>query len=570
CQKQLDSSSSGYLGVAATSSPPPRLIPPAQHSAPRREGEPPRAPSPEPRLNRSPSDATKRKENTIPATPLTLIAVIDGLRPAALNALDTPFLSQLADEGFTYDHAVAAFPALTRANAATLATGHHPGHTGIFGNRVWHHELGHIDTADVEDVRRLRDVGAMPQATIAERLSRLGHSTVVIGNGSAGCTYLLNPGSDAGHGARIASVAPDREVYRSVPPNVMTGLEGLGPRPASDDEALEWAVAAGVVSITTNAPDLLIFCSGQPDTAHHHTGLTSAASTEALRRVDQAVRTLHAAVLDTGRECNLILTADHGFCATIESLELTETLNEIADRAGPPPNGFVPTFNGGVVFGYFEPGTALPLRASVASRIVEQPWAGPVFCADAYCPADAFPLSPAVGGDSPFTPDLIITMRADPADQAGPTDPPARALHARASGTQAYSGVHGTVHPADMRIPLILHGPAFKPRTRCALPAGPADIAATAYKLVTGALLDDADGRVLTESLHDGGPALPAVERRIDRGDASVTLSHIEDRCYLLGGVSRQQDLNQRHGLEDQDRAMNTASGRPTNSGNEE
>lgn len=262
---------------------------------------------------------------------------------------------------------------------------------------MWPHELGHIDTADVADVRRFREVGAMPQATTAERLSRLGRSTVVIGNGSAGCTYLLNPGSDAGHGARIASVAPESEVYRSVPPRVMTGLEDLGPRPASDDEALERAVTAGVVSITTGDPDLLIFWSGQPDTAHHHTGLTSTVSTEAIRRVDQAVRTLHAAVLDTGRECNLILTADHGFCATIESLELTGTLDEIAGRAGLPPNGFVPTFNGGVIFGYFEPETALPLRANVVSQIVEQPWAGPVFCADAYCPADAFPLSLAVG-----------------------------------------------------------------------------------------------------------------------------------------------------------------------------
>ncbi|MFT9480734.1 alkaline phosphatase family protein [Streptomyces sp. Mo3] len=494
------------------------------------------------RPEQAPSVPTKTKERTIPATPLTLIAVIDGLRPAALSASNTPFLSRLADEGCSYDCAVATFPALTRANAATLATGCHPGRTGIFGNRVWHHALGHIDTADAADVRRFRGVGAMPQATIAEKLGRLGRGATVIGNGSAGCTYLLNPGSDGGHGARIASVGPESEVYRSVPSSAMAALEDLGPRPASDDEALEWAVAAGVVSITTEAPDLVIFWSGQPDTAHHYTGLTSATSAEAIRRVDQAVRTLHGAALDTGRECNLILTADHGFCETLESVELTETLNQIADRTGLPSNGFVPTFNCGAVFGYFEPDTPLPLRASVASQIAQEPWAGPVFCADAYCPDAAFPLSLAAGGDSPFTPDLIITMRTDPADQAGPTDPPARALHARASGTRALSGVHGTVHPADMRIPLILHGPAFAPRTRRALPAGPADIAATAYTLVTGELLDDADGRVLTESLRDGGPAPSAVEETIQRGDACVTLSRVDGRSYLLGGVTGQQN----------------------------
>lgn len=484
----------------------------------------------------------KNKESTIPATPTTLIAVIDGLRPAALHASNTPFLSWLADEGCYYDRAAAAFPALTRANAATLATGCLPGRSGIFGNRVWHHELGHIDTAVVEDVRRFRAAGAMPQASIAEKLSRSGRSTVVIGNGSAGCTYLLNPGSDGGHGARIASVGPEGEVYRSVRPRTLAGLQGLGTRPASDDEALEWAVAAGVVVIEKEAPDLLIFWSGQPDTVHHNTGLTSAASTDAIRRVDHAVRTLHSAVLDSGRECNLILTADHGFCATIESLELTETLNRIAERAGLAPNGFTPTFNGGAIFGYFQPDTAPSVRARVANDIVGEPWAGPVFCADAYCPAGAFPLSLAVRGDSPFTPDLIITMRTDPTDQAGPADPPARALHGRAGGTRAFSGVHGTVHPADMRIPLILHGPAFTPRTRCSAPAGPADIAATAYTLITGEQLADIDGRVLTESLRDttDRPAPDSVEQTIQRGDASITLSQIESRSYLLGGTSGQ------------------------------
>lgn len=446
----------------------------------------------------------------------------------------------MADEGCSYDHAVAAFPALTRTNAATLATGCHPGRTGVFGNRVWHPELGHLDTAVADDVRRLRDAGAMPQMSVAERLSASGRSTMVVGNGSAGCTYLLNPGSDAGHGARIASVGPEHEVHRSVPSDVRAAIEGLGPRPASDDEALEWAVAAGVVSITTRAPDLLIFWSGQPDTAHHATGLTSTASIEAIRRTDRAVRTLHTAVLDTGRECNLILTADHGFCETIESLELTETLDRIAERAGLPPNGFVPTFNSGAVFGYFEPGTAPRLRADIAARIVQEPWAGLVFCADAHCPDDAFPLSLVVTGDSPFTPDLIITMRTEPTDQREPADPPARALHARASGTRPYSGVHGTVHPADMRIPLILHGPAFKPRTRRAEPAGPADIAATAYTLVTGAPLDDVDGRVLTESLRDvtDGPELLVEERTIRRGDASVSVRRTGSHSYLVGGVS--------------------------------
>ncbi|MFF0223565.1 alkaline phosphatase family protein [Streptomyces sp. NPDC004629] len=532
----------------------------------------PTAPEPDGHTARCAPRWPPRRETTIPATPLTLIAVIDGLRPAALNASTTPFLSRLAEEGCSYDHAVAAFPALTRTNAATLATGCHPGRTGVFGNRMWHPELGHIDTSVADDVRRLRGAGAMPQASVAERLSRSGHGTVVVGNGSAGCTYLLNPGSDAGHGARIASVGPEHEVHRSVPVGVKAAIEALGPRPASDDEALEWAVAAGVVSITTQAPDLLVFWSGQPDTAHHATGLTSATSTEAIRRTDRAVRALHTAVLDTGRECNLVVTADHGFCETSESVELTETLDLIAERCGLPPNGFVPTFNSGAVFGYFEPGTAPRLRADMAARIAQEPWAGPVFCADSHCPDDAFPLSVAVSGDSPFTPDLIITMRTEPADQRGPADPPARALSARASGTRPYSGVHGTVHPADMRIPLILHGPAFKTRTRRTESAGPADIAATAYTLVTGAPPDDIDGRVLTESLRDAadGHELLVEERTIRRGDTSVGVRRTGNHSYLVGGVSDQRTPPGHRAPAQQGLAEPAASGGQADSGNKQ
>lgn len=497
--------------------------------------------------------------------------VIDGLRPAAIEASTTPYLATLAREGCSYGRAVAAFPALTRANAATLATGSLPGRTGILGNEVWHHELGHIDTGKAGDVRRLRGVGAMPQASIAEKLSRSGRSTVVIGNGSAGCTYLLNPGSDDGHGTRIASVGPDNEAYRNVPEEVLAGIERLGTRPTSEDEALEWAAAAGVVSIATQAPDLLIFWSGQPDTAHHTTGLSSTASAEAIRRADQAVRTLHAAALDSGRDCNLIVTADHGFCATLGSVEVTDTLQRIAEHAGLPPDGFIPTFNCGAVFGYFTPETPESLRALVVEQIVNESWAGPVFCADTYCPDSAFPMSLAVTENSPFVPDLIITMYADPADPTGPTDPPARAFHGRAAGTAASSGVHGTVHPADMRIPLILHGPAFTPRTCRSEPAGPADVAATVYTLITGEPLEDTDGRVLTESLRamTEDPALPADERIIRRGEASLSVSRIRNRSYLIGGTS-DQPATVRHSPVEHEPALAAAPGRPTTTANEE
>ncbi|MFE2449203.1 aminotransferase-like domain-containing protein [Streptomyces melanosporofaciens] len=143
---------------------------------------------------------------------------------------------------------------------------------------------------------------------------------------------------------------------------------------------------------------------------------------------------------------------------------------------------------------------------------------------------------------------LIITMRADPTDQSEPADTPARALRARTSGTRPFSGVHGTLHPSDMRIPLVLHGSAFTSRTRRAEPAGPVDAAATGYKIVTGAALDDVDGRVLTESLrevtdsprfhrHPTSRSQPSVTTPITSDHNPDDLRRREDPVFMSGNL---------------------------------
>ncbi len=100
---------------------------------------------------------------------------------------------------------------------------------------------------------------------------------------------------------RVPSAATNMK-ERTIPATLLTliaVIDGLRPT----------ALSASNTSFLSRSADE-VFWSGQPDTAHHATGLTSTLSAEAVRRVDQAVRTLHAAVLETGRECDLILTAD--------------------------------------------------------------------------------------------------------------------------------------------------------------------------------------------------------------------------------------------------------------------
>src|SRR5258706_11701029 len=69
--------------------------------------------------------------------PLTLVFVVDGLRPDGIDADDPPTLHRLRADGVSFAAAHATFPTVTRVNAATLATGAHPRAHGILGNTMY-------------------------------------------------------------------------------------------------------------------------------------------------------------------------------------------------------------------------------------------------------------------------------------------------------------------------------------------------------------------------------------------------------------------------------------------------
>jgi predicted AlkP superfamily pyrophosphatase or phosphodiesterase len=63
-----------------------------------------------------------------------LVFVLDGLRPDAINPVDTPTLFRLRQEGVTYLNSHAVFPTVTRVNAAAIGTGAYPHTNGIVSN----------------------------------------------------------------------------------------------------------------------------------------------------------------------------------------------------------------------------------------------------------------------------------------------------------------------------------------------------------------------------------------------------------------------------------------------------
>ena len=67
----------------------------------------------------------------------TIVMVWDGLRPDAINPVDTPRLDALRQQGVEFTDNHATYPTFTMMNAASFATGSFPRHTGFYGNTFW-------------------------------------------------------------------------------------------------------------------------------------------------------------------------------------------------------------------------------------------------------------------------------------------------------------------------------------------------------------------------------------------------------------------------------------------------
>jgi predicted AlkP superfamily pyrophosphatase or phosphodiesterase len=64
----------------------------------------------------------------------TIITVWDGLRPDAVNPVDTPNLYALGQQGVQFVDNHATYPTFTMMNGSSFATGSFPKTSGFYGN----------------------------------------------------------------------------------------------------------------------------------------------------------------------------------------------------------------------------------------------------------------------------------------------------------------------------------------------------------------------------------------------------------------------------------------------------
>src|SRR5438874_12245378 len=140
---------------------------------------------------------------------MIIVFVVDGLRPDSIGAEDTPTLHRLRAEGVSFTASHAAFPTVTRVNAATLATGAQPGTHGILGNQMYvpavnsRRAFSNDDWKNLVALDRATGGGLVPIPTLAERLHAHGRTLAAVSSGSTGSALLLNPRAPRGVGVLV-------------------------------------------------------------------------------------------------------------------------------------------------------------------------------------------------------------------------------------------------------------------------------------------------------------------------------------------------------------------------------
>jgi arylsulfatase A-like enzyme len=315
-------------------------------------------------------DKPERKRNAI-------IFVADGMRHGSVTQADTPAFWRVRTEGVHFANSHSVFPTLTMPNASAIATGHYPGDTGQFGNRIFSvfpiFDTGNFGqrpgslVPDVEDVEVLGDLNDhlggnyLREASLVAYARSYGFNTAVLGKiGPSAIQDLTELTPARGRFRTPTTIILDSEsgLESSVPlaPQTIAMLKAAGltaapPRrvqptgtnttPGAKEANVvhyQWFVDAITKAIlpkfaADDEPFVVVYWSGDPDQTQHAQGdslnklvpgVNGPTSKAGVKNADHALGQIldfldrHPDVRDN---TNVFVTADHGF-STVSRREI--------------------------------------------------------------------------------------------------------------------------------------------------------------------------------------------------------------------------------------------------------
>ena len=512
---------------------------------------------------------------------LTLVMVLDGLRPDAINPEDTPNLYRLREEGVNYVNGHAVFPTVTRVNAAAIGTGFYPATNGIVSNSMFVPEVNptrSFSTGEYSDLLKLNEASGgriVFTKTLGETLQENGLKLAVVSSGSTGSAMLLNPRAVTnGVGGTVINGYFDPGKLVAFPQDVSEAvLARFGEAPAGKDtnkdgqynEAVDWTqdVLREYV-IPDLQPDVILNWLTEPDNIQHATGANSPESVNTIRNDDRNVGLVIEKLKQLGLEdkTDLFVVSDHGFGLENFTVNTAKELIDAGLKSAPNSDDVVVASSSQAVLLHVK--NRDPERIEqIVKFLQQQDWFGVAFTAadrpgspsKAVARRSARPQgwvegtfslelihqsNPERGADILLT--FPWTSKKNAFGVRG-TDSVETTTGITASREGNLSG-HGSMSPWNVRNTFFAWGVDFKRGVKIDAPASNVDLASTILAL-KGIDSADLDGRVLVESLRKAPRKVRAKTRVFtttgDNGyKAVIQVSTLGKQRY----VDRSQRLN--------------------------
>ena len=447
-----------------------------------------------------------------------IIVVFDGLQPAQVTPALMPNLARFASEGVTGGNHHAVFPTVTRANVASIVTGHHPGAHGLTANTLVipefdpHRAINALEPT-LTEVAAQHPVLLKP--TLSDLLHQHGHEYIAVGTGTSGNAYLQNPNAATGGGATIH---PDFCLPRPLHGEITARF---GPWPDRQEPSSAKMIRA--VDIITDyvlperQPAVSLLWFSEPDSSQHAHGVGSKEAVTAIKVADIQFGRLLAWLDERGRasDTNVVVVSDHGYSTISGVIDIEAELREAGFLSGEEPGGIAVAPNGGSALFYAPPNTTERL----AGWLTTQPWCGALLASESAGDIPGTLPASLIGLEGPRAPSLSMSFRWDSTPNTA-----GFAGHAYSTNLGPGQGQHGSMSPHETRNIFFARGPAFKQSAAVATPTGNIDLAPTILHLLNLPGSEAMHGRVLHETLR-GGP--DAVDRQ--------TTTHEEERITTNG-----------------------------------
>ena len=467
-----------------------------------------------------------------------IIVVFDGLQPAQATPALMPNLARFAAEGVTGGNHHAVFPTVTRANVASIVTGHHPGAHGLTANTLVIPEFDpHRAVNALEPT--LTEVAAqhpvLLKPTLGDTLYHHGHEYIAIGTGTSGNAYLQNPNAETGGGATIH---PDFCLPRPLHGEIAARF---GPWPdRREPPSAKMVRAVDIITgyvLSQRQPTVSLLWFSEPDSSQHAHGVGSKEAVAAIRDADMQFGRLLAWLDERGRASgtNVIVVSDHGYSTISGVIDVEAELREAGFPLGDEPGGVAVAPNGGSALFY----TSGDGTERLAEWLTAQPWCGALVSSEAAGDIPGALPASLIGLEGPRAPSLAMSFRWDStANAAG------FAGHAYSTNLGPGQGQHGSMSRHETRNIFFARGPAFKQSAAVANPTGNVDLAPTVLRLLDLPGGEAMHGRILHEALQ-GGPdtvewqtTTHEAERNTPNGryQQAITVSRVGATLYVDEG----------------------------------